>query len=180
MKKYLLASITLTFFLGACSSDENIKEEENEKVSTDQQTTPIEQEPNEDPVVEQPVEPETPTINTSIFDLAKEVNVTDARDLTKHITVQIVLRDEVKATNGVNAVLQQTYDFLQQEDIKGAETVTIFVNSGNLKVFQFTVDTAKFVTNDEVSMAKLVLNASEVEKTTPEIEEFGRTFEFWD
>ncbi|MER2060198.1 MAG: hypothetical protein ABTA16_15365 [Niallia sp.] len=118
-------------------------------------------------------------IDTSIFDLAKEINVTDARDITQHISLQIILKDAVKQGNGVQGVLTQAYDFLQQEDIAGANTITIFVNSGQLKIFQITIDTSKFKTDDEISMIKLVLDASEIEKMTDEVKSYGEALELW-
>lgn len=190
MKK-IIYSATIILLLMGCNDNSPQKNTETivEDNETSQATVSPTTEVNTTNKVEEPeVKPEESKteeiedeikIDTSIFDLAKEVNVTDARDLTQHITLQIILKDAVKQGNGVQAVLTQTYDFLQQEDIAGANTITIFVNSGQLKIFQITIDTSKFKTNDEISMVKLVLDAAEIEKMTDEVKSYGEALELW-
>lgn len=190
MKK-IIYSATLVLLLMGCSDDNTKKKPESATENTEttqsvespitevnatENTDESEDKPKETEIEEVADEPE---IDTSVFDLAKEVKVTDSRDLTQHITLQVILKDGVEQGNGVQRVLTQTYDFLEQEDITGAKTITIFVNSGDLKIFQITIDTSKFKTNDEISMAKLVLEAAQIEKMTDEVKSYGEVLGLW-
>lgn len=118
-------------------------------------------------------------IDTSVFKYAKSIEVTDARDINNHITLQIDLNDDAQAGMGTQHVLTQMYDFLQQEDIKGADTVSYYVRIKEKKVAQFTTTVADFKADPETSMVELVLNASEVEMLNPEVEAFGKTMRLW-
>lgn len=118
-------------------------------------------------------------IDTSVFKYAKSVDVTDARDINKHITLQIDLNDDAQAGMGTQHVLTQMYDFLQQEDIKGADTVTYYVRIKEEKVAQFKTTVANFKPDPEKPMAGLVLEASEVEQLNSEVEAFGKTIGLW-
>lgn len=117
-------------------------------------------------------------INTSVFRYAKKVDVTDARDITKHITVTVFMDKKLREGLAAQHVLNQTYDFVQQTDIKGADTLTVGVMVGELRVFQYTVDLTKFVPNEAEPMINVVLASSTVEKISPEVEEFAKTFEW--
>lgn len=190
MKK-IIYSATIVLLLMGCNDNNSQRKTETiiEKNNETSQSTniTIAAEDTTDKVEEPEVKPEESvteevkddSIDTSIFDLAKEVNVTDARDITQHITLQIILKDAVKQGNGVQGVLTQAYDFLQQEDIAGANTITIFVNLGQLKIFQITIDKSKFKTDDEISMVKLVLDAAEIEKMTEEVKSYGEALDLW-
>lgn len=68
-------------------------------------------------------------IDTSVFVYAEKVDVTDAREITNHVDVVVHMSENLKKGLAVQHVFGQTYEFLQQEDIKGAETVTIGVYS---------------------------------------------------
>lgn len=68
---------------------------------------------------------ETTGIDTTLFEYAKSVEVTNARDITKHITLKINLNDGAEVGLGTLYVLNQTYDSLEQDDIVGIETITI-------------------------------------------------------
>lgn len=118
-------------------------------------------------------------IETSVFKYAKSVDVTDAREINKHITLKIDLNDDAKAGMGTQHVLNQMYDFLQQEGIQGADTVTYFVRVKEEKVAQFTTTVANFKPDSEKPMASLVLEASEVEQLNSEVEAFGKATGLW-
>lgn len=188
--KRIICSIAFILLLAGCNTAdvtdvEKPKQTQESTISTPSDTlnNSNEDSANLEKTVEETIVEEnneaSSSIDTSIFDLAKEVKVTDARDLTQHITLQIILNDGVKQGNGVQGVLTQTYDFLQQEDIAGAETITIFVNSGQLKIFQATIDKSEFKTNDDISMIQLVLDAAEIEKMTDEVKAYGEVLELW-
>ncbi|MDW0113851.1 hypothetical protein QT711_11690 [Sporosarcina saromensis] len=76
-------------------------------------------------------------------------------------------------------VLNQTYDFHQQPDVEGAKTIGIIVNVKGKKVGMITVYPENFVPNDEEPMSDVVLEASEIEMMSKEMEEFGKTMESW-
>lgn len=116
-------------------------------------------------------------INTSVFVYATKVDVTDSRDITEHIDVVVHMKDTVKPGLATQHVFTQSYDFLQQDDIKGAKTVTIGVMSGDHRVSQFTVDASKF--KAEEHLIKSVLSASTIDKMYPEVEEYGKVMELW-
>jgi hypothetical protein len=133
--------------------------------------SPVKQEP--------PKQEEKPKIETKVFVYAKSVEVTDARNITNHINLVINMSEELTPGLASNHVLNQTYDFLQQEDIKGANTVTIGVMQGKFRVFQFTVDLQKFKTDDKIAMSHLVLKASKIDKMTDEVKQYGKTMQLW-
>ncbi|MHC1683702.1 MAG: hypothetical protein AB6733_12210 [Clostridiaceae bacterium] len=113
-------------------------------------------------------------IKTDAFVYAKKVDITEAIDITKHVTATVFMSDELTPGLAVQHVLNQSYNFLQQAELKGADTVTIGVMKGDIRVFQYTVTMKKFVPNDSVKMSDVVLTASKVEKMTPQVEEFAK------
>lgn len=121
--------------------------------------------------------PET-TIDTSVFEYATEADVTDAIDINKHVTVKLSVSEETQPGMAVQSVLTQTFDFLQQDDLAGAETVTIFVVQNEKKIIQYTVNKNEFKPNETDPMSDLVLQASEVEMMSEEVKEFGTTMEW--
>ncbi|MFS0777655.1 hypothetical protein ABC255_16850 [Neobacillus sp. 3P2-tot-E-2] len=88
------------------------------------------------------------------------------------------MNEELTPQLATQHVLNQSYDFLQQEDLAGANTVTIGVMHGETRVFQFTVDKTKFTPNDSEPMVNVVLQASKVDKSTPEIDEYATAVEW--
>lgn len=111
-------------------------------------------------------------ISTEVFAYAKSVDVNDSRELTKHIDVVVHMHEELTAGLATQHVLTQTYDFLQQEDIKGAKTVTISVKQGDKRVSQFTVDVIKFKAGEH--LIKSILDASTIDKMSDEVKEHGK------
>lgn len=118
-----------------------------------------------------------PEINTSVFVYAEKVDVTDARDITEHINLAVFMSDKLTTGLATQHVISQAYDFLQQDDIKGAKTVTIGVMSGKFRVAQFTVDMNKFKAGEH--LINSVLDASEIDKMYPEVQEYGKVMELW-
>ncbi|EDL65011.1 hypothetical protein BSG1_14859 [Bacillus sp. SG-1] len=169
----------LVGLLIGCSSNETEEQASEENSTNEQPQEEVNEEPKEEVSEEESTEEsEESSIDTSVFVYATNVDITDARDITKHITATVYMNDELKGGLAAQHVLSQTYDFLQQEDIKGAETLTVGVMVKDKRVLQYTVDLAKFVPNDSEPMTDVVLAASEVEKISPEVEEFANAFEW--
>lgn len=119
-----------------------------------------------------------PTIDTSVFEYATAADVTDAIDINKHVTVKLNVSDDAAPGMAAQDVLKQSFKFLQQDDIKGAETVTIFITQKEKKIFQFTVNKNEFKPNETDPVGGLVLEASEVEMMSDEVEKFGKAMEW--
>ncbi|UYL94150.1 hypothetical protein PK52_gp20 [Geobacillus phage vB_GthS_PK5.2] len=126
---------------------------------------------------EKPVKKEGNKIDTSVFEYAKKVEVTDARDITKHINLVVHMSEELTPGLATRHVFYQTYDFLQQNDIKGADTVTVGVMQGDIRVAQITVDVKKFQPDDQIIQS--VLKAATIDKMRPEVKEFGKVMNLW-
>ncbi|UNK20450.1 hypothetical protein MNQ98_10735 [Paenibacillus sp. N3/727] len=185
--------------LQACSDSESSSVEETSK-QTAVETTPtedmVENEPkaeNESAADSKPstettetdsatkVEDNTsdqePKIDTAVFVYADKVDITDSRDITEHIDVVVHMKEEVKPGLATQHVFTQTYEFLQQKDIEGANTITIGVMSGDLRVAQITVNLSEFKAGDH--FINSVLEASKIDKMTDEVKEYGNTMELW-
>lgn len=172
---------TSTVNVTAVIPEDQKRNEEDKKVKAETDTKAI------TPVVTPTITPSTTKqeeprkekskINTSVFAYAKSVNVTDARDITKHIDLIVNMSEEPTQGLVTQHVFTQSYDFLQQEDIKGAETVTIGVMHGKIRVAQITVDIKKFVAGDH--FVKSVLEASKIDKMNDEVKKYGKTMELW-
>lgn len=76
-------------------------------------------------------------------------------------------------------VILQTYDFLQQDRVKDAKTVTIGVMSGDMRITQITVDMSKFKVDEEKPMIEVVMEASKIDKMNDEVKKFGESLELW-
>lgn len=139
---------------------------ENEAVATE--TVPV----NKSTVTES-------EIDTTVFEYALATEVTDAIDINDHVTVFVEMREDISPGLATQHVVNQTYDFIQQDDVIDAKTITIAVKQGDIKIAQFTVNTANFVPNDDIPMTQLVMTASEIDFMTDEVKEFGKTMEAW-
>ena len=118
-------------------------------------------------------------IDTSVFEYAKNIEVTDAIDINEHVTLIITENDDAKPGMVTQNIVTQTYDFVQQGDVKGAKTIGINVIQSGNKIAQYTVYTDKFVPNDDEPMSDAVIAASEIEFMTDEVKEFGKTMGSW-
>jgi hypothetical protein len=174
MKKWAVLLLALGLLAG-CSKDSGQDKVKDEKPKVEQTET----ESSEEAVEETAAESEALSIDTSVFAYAENVEVTDARDNTKHINLVVQMSEETKTGMAAQHVLNQAYDFLQQEDIDGAETITIGVMQADTRILQLTINVKEFVPIDSESMAKCVLKASTIDKMTTEVEEYGKTMELW-
>jgi hypothetical protein len=118
-------------------------------------------------------------IETSVFKYAEQVEVTDSRDLTKHLNLEVYMSEDTPSGQASLNVIQQTYHFLQQDDIVGADTVTIGILQSDKRIAQLTIDVKKFVPISTESMSKCVLKAAAIDKMTEEVKQFGQTMELW-
>lgn len=123
--------------------------------------------------------PEKAEIDTSVYKYAEKVEVTDAIDITQHVTVFVDIPNENVPGQSVINVLSDTYDFLQQDDMSGAKTVTIAVRQNGIKIAQFTINKDKFVPDDDQPMAGQVVKAAEIETLSNEVREYGSVMELW-
>lgn len=191
MKKLVYIGALSVLLLTACGEEKTEPEEEKITIEAEDNTI-IEKENVEDNLKDEDdsliaeensldnKDKSGTVIDTSVFEHAINVEVDDARELTKHITLKIDLANDSQAGLGTLNVLTQTFDFLEQDDIKGADTIAILVRVNDIKVSQFTVHTAKFKPDDITPMADLVLAASDIDFVTPEVKSFGETMELWD
>ncbi len=195
MNKKILSGVLLstTLLLSACgeeikTSTNEVKEETkaSEDTASEQKNTDTKKEETEstekttENKTEQVSEEESKesTINTDVYKFATKTEVTDAIDINDHVTVFVFMSEELKPGLAAQHVLNQSYDFIQQDDIKDAKNITIAVSQNNTKTFQFTVDKSKFKTDDSVPMSDLVLEASKVDKISPEVKEFAETLDW--
>jgi uncharacterized protein YcfL len=186
MSKWALVLFALGLLVG-CSDSETTKVKEGPEIvdsnntetpgveETD--TTATEEEDVEETAIE--VTEDEATINTAVFVYAEDVEVTDARDITQHLNLVIHMSDELTPGLATQHILNQTYDFLQQQDIEGANTLTIGIMQADMRIFQFTIDVKSFVPIDSEPMAACVLKAAQIDKMKPEVEEYGIVMGLW-
>lgn len=191
MKKILSLSlliIGLCVVAVGCSEESDTATKQNQPTEKTEAKKEKEREKSEEKKTEKKDKKETekteetasspePKIDTSVFAYAKKVDVTDARDITKHIDLAVHMSKDLEPGLATRHVFVQAYEFLQQEDIKGANTVTIGVMNGDIRVAQITVDATKFVAGE--NLIDSVLQVSTIDKMTPEVKEFGKVMEAW-
>ncbi|QQP11532.1 hypothetical protein FJQ98_20385 [Lysinibacillus agricola] len=161
-------------------AEEKAKEEEERKAKEAEEKAKLAKE-QEEVDKEEPTtaEKSKPIINTSVFEYAQAVDVTDAIDLNNHVTLIISMSEAISPGLATQHVVNQVYDFVQQVDVKGAKTIGINVKQGANKIAQFTVYTDKLVPNDDEPMSDAVIVASEIEFMTDEVKAFGKTIGSW-
>ncbi|WP_440110210.1 hypothetical protein [Paenibacillus sp. QZ-Y1] len=121
--------------------------------------------------------PEDSQIDTSVFVYAQDIKVTDALDITNHIDVAVYMSEDVGKGLAVQHVFTQTYDFLQQDKVKEAKTVTIGIMSGDFRITQITVDMGKFEAGEHFIHS--VMGASKIDKMDDDVREYGESLELW-
>lgn len=172
----LLVSI-MAIGLVACSGDD--KEKESKANDEPVQEEKDKEEPVEKEEVEEPEQKEEPQEKENIIDTsmykAENVDVTDALEANNHITIMIDVNEELTPGMAFQNILNETYYFLEQDIVKKADTVGINIMQNESKIAMFTVKPKEFQTDDDTPMAELVLKASEVEMTSPEVEEYANT-----
>jgi PBP1b-binding outer membrane lipoprotein LpoB len=184
MRLWVIGLLTLVFLVG-CSDSETTKEtlkvedNETEEVVVEEVTSEPQEETTDTTPVEEVEEEEVASIDTSVFAYAESVDVTDARDITKHIDLVVNMSTDPTPGLAVQHVVSQTYRFLQQEDITGADTITIGVMQDGTRTAQYTVEVSKFIPVPDKSMVKCVLEASTIDKMNDEVKEFGAAMELW-
>lgn len=145
--------------------------EKNNVAATDSKPKKQTEEKNEKDVLD------SEEIDTSVFIYATDVEVTDALEITEHIDVVVHMSEKVKKGLAVHHVISQMYNFLQQDKVKAAKTVTIGVMSGNLRVAQLTVDMNKFEAGEHIINS--VMDASKIDKMDDEVRDYGEVMELW-
>lgn len=118
-------------------------------------------------------------IDTSVFENAEKVEVTDAIDSNQHVTVFVYMSEEPEPGFATQTVFNQAYDFLQQPDLEGAKTVTIAVKQGERKIAQITVNKDNFKPDPERPMSDVVLEASKIDSMIDEVKEYGKIMGSW-
>lgn len=179
-KKFLVAGVCfilmITFAQFTDSTKEQAKGEPMEKPD-EQPVVKIAKDEVEEEVKDE--EPKKANISTYVFEYAQKVEVIDAIELNDHVTVFIDMSSGPTPGLATQQVVNQTYDFIQQDDLAGAKTVSINVRQKGNKIAMFTVDMSKFVPNDDEPMAQAVIAASDVEFMTDEVKEFGKVIDSW-
>ncbi|WML48806.1 hypothetical protein RCG23_01335 [Neobacillus sp. PS3-34] len=115
-------------------------------------------------------------IHTSVFKGAKKVDVTDLRDANGNIDLVV----QTANAPGIAAqdVFSQTYDFLQQSDIQGAKTVTVGIVRNGSRIVQLTIHPNLFVAGE--NHIQSVLQASDIERMSLEVETYADTVNWWE
>lgn len=177
MKK--ISIVLASFLLLAACGEETVKEE------TVKETAPIEEVAAEETTEETTIE-ETPEeesefgeIDTSVFEFAEETEVTDAIEINNYVTVFVDMSEDLTQGMAAQHVVNQTYDFIQQEDLEGANKVSINMRQGGTKLLMFEVDRKAFAPKDDEPMANIVMEYSTIDMMSPEIEEYGAIMGAW-
>ncbi len=186
---FLIAGVCFVLMVIFAQFTDGTKEQAEDK-STDKpkaETKGEAEKPNEQPVVkgvkdeEESNDEETQkaNISTYVFEYAQKVEVTDAREINDHVTVFIDMSSGPTPGLATQQVVNQTYDFIQLDDLVGAKTVSINVRQKGDKIAMFTVHMDKFVPNDDEPMAQAVMAASDIDFMTEEVKEFGKVMGSW-
>lgn len=143
------------------AEDEKIPKEEPEKVEASEpegkeEPTPepeLTEEERAEAAEKRATEQETTRkIDSTVFEYATKIDVTDAIDLNDHVILILNMNEKTQPGMATQHVVNQTYDFVQQADIKGAKTIGINIKQSEKKIAQFTVHMDKFVPNDDEPM----------------------------
>jgi outer membrane protein assembly factor BamE (lipoprotein component of BamABCDE complex) len=119
------------------------------------------------------------SVNTSVFEYAESVDVSNTIANNKQVSVSVTMNEKTLPGMATQDVVNETYDFLSQDDIKGAKTVIISIKQSDKTIATFTVDKDKFVPNDSKPMSDCVMKASKIDFMTPEVKKFGETMNSW-
>lgn len=183
MKKVLgVGVILLVMLLAACGEEDAEPTKDDQKDKETDQVEEVSAEPEEDTEEEgkdtkdaDDTKSEESEIDTSMYEYAEDIEVKDALELNDHITLMIDMPEDNTQGLTFQHVVNQTYDFLQQDSAKEAKTIGINIRQGGNKIAMFTVHPDEFKTDDDdIAMADLVLDASVVNMALPEIEEYAK------
>ena len=179
LKKLItLLMLSMVLILAACGNDsaEGVKEEPKTEPKKVEVSIPVEKEVKQEVNEEMKAEQE---IDTSVFEYAKDIKLTDAIDINNHVTIMVDMSEKTPPGLATQHVVLQSYDFIQQDDVKSAKTITIIVRQSEIKIAQYTVTSDRFIPNEDTPMSKVVIAASEIDFMTGEVKEFGKTMESW-
>lgn len=191
MKKLFLSSaLALSLCLTACGEAEKPipKNEtiEHPKPSNQKIEHPIPKETTTEPSEkEEPAKLEkqqsTNIVDTSFFTYANSVEVIDNRSTHNNLLVWIDYSADAEPGMSTLNTLNQAFDFLEQPDVIKIGTVTLAIRVGDIKVAQFNIKPANVdFNNNEIGMANLVVNGSEIEYLNENVKSFGQIMELWD
>ncbi|MEH6944156.1 hypothetical protein [Bacillus sp. JJ722] len=78
-------------------------------------------------------------------------------------------------------VFNQTYDFLKQEKLKAAKTVTVAIRQNDIKIVQIEIDMDKFIptNNPNENKTKTVTAASTIAKMPDDVKQYGTSTGLW-
>jgi|SRR5690625_1521574 len=145
--------------------DDSTSEPEHKEEQLDEEATDESDELDETEVV----------IDTSMYEYSKDVQVTDAIDINNYVSLMIEMNDNLNPGLAFQHATTQTYEFLQQEALQGADKVGINIILEGQKIAMYEVDLNEFKPKDDESMAQLVLDAAIMEMITPEVHEYTQT-----
>src|SRR5690625_188008 len=150
--------------------DDSTSEPEHKEEQLDEETTDESDESDE-------LDEAEVVIDTSMYEFSKDVKVTDAIDINNYVSLMIEMNDELSPGLAFQHATTQTYDFLQQKALEGADQVGINILLDGQKIAMYEVDMSKFEINDKESMAQLVLHASVMEMITPEVHDYTQNMD---
>lgn len=192
MKKLIFsAALLLSLGLTACGESETPipKNEtiEHPKPSEQKIEYPIPKETTTEPFEDETKKEEsvkqqpTNVVDTSFFTFAKSVEVIDNRTTQNNLLVWIDYSADADPGMSTLNTLKQAFDFLQLPDVIKTGTVTLAIRVGDIKVAQFNVNPANVdFNNNELGMAVLVVNGSDIEYLNEGVKTFGQSMELWD
>ncbi|MFB7159266.1 hypothetical protein [Lysinibacillus sp. NPDC056232] len=184
MKKLIFsAAIVLILGLAACGEAEKpITKDKTIEDSTTKETTtePSGNEAEKEGSVELEKQQPTNIVDTSSFTYAHTVEVIDNRSTQNNLLVWIDYSADSDPGMSTLNTLNQAFDFLQLPDVIKTSTVTLAIRVDDIKVAQFNVKPANVdFNNNEIGMANLVVNGSEIEYLNEGVKAFGQTMELW-
>ncbi|MFC4404006.1 hypothetical protein [Gracilibacillus xinjiangensis] len=178
MKKYIFFILSVfVFTLTACGAEEETKTEGQGQDQAESDSALDEEAPQPERPEEEKAKEATDSIDTSMYEYASNVEVTDAIEINNHITLMIDMNDNLEQGLAFMHATNQTYDFIEQNNMVNVETIGINIRLKGIKIAMFTVHPGEIEKNETESMANIVLKSSEVEMVSPEVEEFIREFD---
>src|SRR5690625_795359 len=148
--------------------DDSTSEPEHKEEQLDEETTDESDESDE-------LDEAEVVIDTSMYEYSKDVQVTDAIDINNYVSLMIEMNDNLNPGLAFQHATTQTYEFLQQEALQGADKVGINIILEGQKIAMYEVDLNEFKPKDDESMAQLVLDAAIMEMITPEVHEYTQS-----
>lgn len=120
------------------------------------------------------------TVNTEVFGYAESVEVEDNRAKKNHLAITVTMLggpDGPSPGLATEHVIIQAYDFLQQNDLKDAKTITLKVVQDKNVITQISVQKEQFIPGEY--FINSVLDASTIEYMSEDVKEYGKVMERW-